>query len=255
MSHSQATAIGGAAQGFDSKLREVVWLLDGEFPDSSSLTHGFHKTNLNKERIITPTLEALMQRRKSPASTRGVVRNVKGLATFFLENRNDDSPDGFALAGDGSAVLLHDYIESTAERGRTVPGEVENPRSIWAEAIGVNWPIDNPLVCAAAHVDSNDNPKHAPPAKLDTVKKLEELALNVEVAPSKRAFSTGVLLMTFARLRFSGVQRLRILDMNADSAQGTFPQSKTNRPHGLPRPWDCPLTGMTGSGKCVLPIF
>ena len=98
-------------------------------------------------------------------------------------------------------VLLRDYIESTAERGRTVLGEVKTSLSTWAEALGINWPLENPLVCAAAHVDSNETPKHAPPMKLDTVKKLGELALNVGVTPSKRAFAAGVLLMTFSSLR------------------------------------------------------
>ena len=91
--------------------------------------------------------------------------------------------------------------------------------------------------------------------KLDTVEKLEEIALNVEVAPFKRAFSAGVLLMTFASLRFSDVQRLRSLEMDEDSVYGTLLQSKTKRPHGLPWPWACPLTGVTGSNKWEIPIF
>ena len=61
--------------------------------------------------------------------------------------------------------------------------------------------------------------------------------------------------MEFTSLRFSGVRRLRILEMNAGSAQGTLPQSKTKRPHGLQRPWDCLLTRVAGSDKWALPIF
>ena len=57
------------------------------------------------------------------------------------------APEGFTLTGDDSVVLLHDYIESTAERGRAVPGAVETSRSTWAEALGINWPLENPLVC------------------------------------------------------------------------------------------------------------
>ena len=91
--------------------------------------------------------------------------------------------------------------------------------------------------------------------KLDTVKKLEGLALNVDVTPSKRAFAAVILLMAFTSLRFPDAQRLRSLEMNADSAHGTLLQSKTKRPHGLPWPWACPFTGMTGSDKWVLPIF
>ena len=81
-SRSQVTAPDGAKQVFDSGLRPAVWLLAEEFSNTSTLLQGFYQAKLNKERIIVLTLEALMQRCKSPASTRGVVRNVKGLIQF-----------------------------------------------------------------------------------------------------------------------------------------------------------------------------
>ena len=220
----------GVKQGFGSKLREALWLLDEEFSHTSTLLRGIYKTNLNKERIVAITIDALTQRCKSPASTRGVIRNVNGLIDFFLENRNDGNPPGFTLTGENSAVLLRDYIESAAGRGLEVPGAVKTSISARPEALGINLPLDNPIFCSAAHVDSNEAPKHAPQMKLDNVKKLEELTLNVEVAPFKRAFAEGVLLVTFTSLRFSDVQRLRSLEMNDDSVYGTLPQSKTRRP-------------------------
>ena len=169
---------------FDSKLREAVWILAEEFSNTPSLLRGFYEAKLNKERVIALTIEALMQRCKSPASTRGVIRNVNGLIQFYLENRDDDNPTGITLTGDSSVVLLRDYIESVADRGRAVPGDVKTSLSTWSEAHGTSWPLDNPLVCAAAHVGPSEVPKRAPPMKLETIKKLEVLALNVEVPPS-----------------------------------------------------------------------
>ena len=150
---------------------------------------------------------------------------------------------------------MRDYIESAAGRGRAAPGAVKTSLSTWAESLGINWPLANPIVCAAAHVDSDETPKHAPPMKLDTVKKSDELALNVEAAPPRRAFAAGVLSMAFTSLRFSDAQRLRSFEMNDDSAYGTLPQSKTKRPHGLPWPRAFPLAGVAGSNKWALPIF
>ena len=66
--------------------------------------------------------------------------------------------------------------------------------------------------------------------KLDTVKKIEILALNVEIAPSRRAFDAGILLMTYESLRMSHVRRLRILDVDEDSIRATLLQSKTKNP-------------------------
>ena len=93
-------------------------------------------------------------------------------------------------------VLLRDYSESVSDRGRTVPGAVGTSLGTWSEALGVPWPLGNPLVRAAAQVESNEIPKHAPSTKLDTIKKLESVALNVEIDPFKRAFAAGILLMT-----------------------------------------------------------
>ena len=196
-----------------------------------------------------------MQRCKSPASTRGVIRNVSGPIKFFLENRGESDPPGVTLTGESSVVLLHDYSESVADRGRTVPGAVKTSLSTWSEALGVPWPLDNPLVCAAAQVESNEIPKHEPPTKLDTIKKLEALAVNVEVSPSKRAFAAGILLVTYTSLRFSDVQTLRTLSANGDSIRGTLLQSKTKKPHGLPWPWDCPRTGVTGPTNWIEPLL
>ena len=89
-----------------------------------------------------------------------------------------------------------------ADRGRTVPGAVKTSLITWSEALGISRPLENPLVCAAAHVDSNEIPKHAPPIKIDTIEKLEEVALNVEITPPMRVFADGVLLMTYTSLRF-----------------------------------------------------
>ena len=132
---------------------------------------------LNRERVTSLALDALMRRCKSPASTRGVIRNVSGLIKFSLENWDESGPSGFTLTGGNSVALLHDYLESVDDRGRTVPGAVKTSLSTWSEAIGVPWPLDNPLVCAAAQVESNEIPKHAPPMKLDTIKKLEAIAV------------------------------------------------------------------------------
>ena len=177
---------------FDRKLRQSVWLLAEEFSGVSTILQGFHRAKLNKVRITALTLEALMHRCKSPASTRNTVKNVGALIKFFPDTRDESNPSWCSLTGEGSVVLLRDFLESVEDRGRTVPCAVKSSLSTWSEALGVPWPLDNPLVCAAAQVESNDTPKHAPPMKLETIKKLEELATNVEIAPFKRTFAAGI---------------------------------------------------------------
>ena len=43
---------------------------------------------------------------------------------------------------------------------------------------------------------------------IETAKLLGGVATNKEVAPSKRAFDTGILLLSYAVMRFSDAQRL-----------------------------------------------
>ena len=69
----------------------------------------------------------------------------------------------------------------------------------------------------------------------------------------KRAFAVGIPLMTYASLRFSDVQRLRIIGANNDLIRGAPLLSKTEKHHGLPRPRDFPRMGVTGSAEWVNP--
>ena len=91
--------------------------------------------------------------------------------------------------------------------------------------------------------------------ELGHIEKLEEIALNVGVIPPKRAFASGIVLMTYMSLRFSGVQRSRILDVNEDSAYGALFQSETKKPHGVPRLWACPSMVIDGPALWVNPII
>ena len=162
----------------------------GEFSNSSTLLRGLRDAKLDKERIAALAIGALMHRCESPPPTHGVIKNVSGVMQFFLDTRGEANP-GITLTGDTSAVLLRDYLESVADRGRTVPGAVKNPLSTWSGTLGAPWPLDNPLVFAAAQEESSEIPKHAPPMKVDTIKKLGSMALNVEITPFKRAFASG----------------------------------------------------------------
>ena len=89
---------------------------------------------------------------------------------------------------------------------------------------------------------------------LSTVRMIEELATNPLVAPYKRAFAAGILLMTFASLRFSDAQRLRTFEVNDDSVHGTLISCKTKKLHGQFWPWAFPRRGITGSRDWVQPI-
>ena len=90
---------------------------------------------------------------------------------------------------------------------------------------------------------------------IETAKLLEGVAANKEGAPCKRAFASGVLLMSYDSLRISDVQRLETFDVNSDSIRGTLIQFETKKPHGMDWPWACPRMGMAGPLDWALPLI
>ena len=101
-------------------------------------------------------LGSVTARAKSIASANAIVRRVNGLIQYYIDTRNETA---VALTGESSLALLRDFLESIAERGRTAPSAGSHAPSIWDEAIGVDWPLTNPLVASAATVETNEAEK------------------------------------------------------------------------------------------------
>ena len=237
---------------FDSDLKSAVWDLALNFAETSPLLCGFRRAGVAKERIIILTLEAVMQQCKSVSNTKSTVKNVSGLVRYFLDFRSDEE---VTLTGESSLVLIHDYLEQAASRGRTVPASIRQSLNNWATALQIEWPLDHSLVNSACAVEQTTPPKQAPAMAVSTIKLLEGIAINKEVTPFKRQFAAGILLMSYASLRFSDAQRLKSLEVNSDSVFGTLLHCKTKKPHGLDWPWACPIMGMTGTKEWIQPIL
>ena len=237
---------------FDPALKQTIWELAQNFAETSGLLCNLRKSGVAKERIVVLTIEAIMKHSKTASGAKLVVKNVNGLLRYFLDAR---SSGDVTLTGEKSVVLIHDYLEHAADRGRTVPAAIRHSLTCWAAALQVDWPLDHTLITSAAAVESNSAPKHAPPMTLETVKLLEGVATNSEVPPFKRAFAAGILLMSYTSLRFSDVQRLKSFEVNDDAAHGTLLTCKTKKPHGLDWPWACPRQGVSGSHDWVQPLL
>ena len=236
----------------ESQLKDEVWELALNFAETSPLLFGLRKTGVAKERMTVLTLEAVMQHCKSVAGAKSTTKNVAGLVRFFLDSRSDEN---VTLTGESSLVLIHDYLEQAASRGRTVPATIRHSLVNWAAALQLDWPLDHALISSASTIVSNTAPKQAPAMAIETIKLLEGVAANPEVTPFKRQFAAGILLMSYASLRFSDAQRLKTFEVNSDSIYGTLLTCKTRKQHGLDWPWACPLMGITGTTKWVQPIL
>ena len=98
------------------------------------------------------------------------------------------------------------------------------------------------------------SPQGDPPMAFGAVKLADDLALNTELAPPKRAFAARILPTSYASLRFPDVHRLRTFGANDDSARGALTMCKTRRPHGQGWPWACARLGATGPNDRVKPL-
>lgn len=152
-------------------------------------------------------------------------------------------------------VLIHDYLGKDASLGRTAPSTIRHSLGNWAASLQIDWPLDRPLVNSTCTVERTTPPKQAPVMAVSTIKLLEGIAVNKEVAPFKRQFAAGILLMSFASLRFSDAHRLKSIDVNSDSVYGTLLTCKTKKLHGLDWPWACPIMGMAGAAEWIRPIL
>ena len=142
----------GDKQEFDQKLKTSAWELANEFAHTSVLLSGMYKAQVPKDKITLLVIEAISVRAKSTSTLKGIIKHVSGLLKHYIEVREETKVE---LTGDQSVVLIHDYLESLDERGRTVPASAKHALTVWAEALGIDWPMTNPLVCSAAAIETN----------------------------------------------------------------------------------------------------
>ena len=124
-----------------------------------------YKDQAPKDKIVLLATEALYARAKSTSTMKGIAKHVSGLAQYFMDTREESKVE---LTGKDSLIPIRDYLESLAERGRTVPATAKHALAVWAEALGIDWPLAHSLVGSAATVDSNESPKQAPAMSLST---------------------------------------------------------------------------------------
>lgn len=147
---------------------------------------------------------------KSAASTEGIVKHVSGLVRFYMGNREETQ---FQLKGRHSVILIRDYVESVAGRGRAFHSTAKHALIARAEALGIDWPLTNPLVAPASVFEATDAPRQAPAMSIETVRSREEIAVNKLVTPRKREFAAGILVVEYSSPRFTDVKNSGSLNL------------------------------------------
>ena len=196
----------GASNAFDESVEGSVPELAKEFDDSSTLLPGLRGSKIAPGKTTPLIIEAEISRARSANSAKKSIKHVKNLIHFYLDTSNKSAA---TLNGEGAVALLRDFLESLKGRGRTAPSDAKHPLTVLADALGIDWPLTNPLVLSAATVEINEGPRQDPAMDVETERKPDEAASNVEILISKRASAAGILLMAYASLRFAGVKKIR----------------------------------------------
>ena len=89
---------------------------------------------------------------------------------------------------------------------------------------------------------------------LATLRGIEEISTSTDATPYKRAFASGILLMPYASLGSSDVQRIRSIECNEDAGRGTLLSCKTKKQHGQNWLWARTIGGVGGSRERANPI-
>ena len=191
-----------------------------------------------------------MQRCKSEPGTRLADKNAEGPARPFIDANKDGD---MALTGGNSAIVISDYLEDAATRGRAVPAAIKHSLTCCAGPLQIDWRLGRSLISSEAVIEANASPRRAPPMASETAKHIYRIATNIEVSPFKRASAACALLVTYASLRFPGSHSLLTFVANEDSVFGILTSCKAKRPHGPDWPWARPMLGVAGSRDLVAP--
>ena len=111
------------------------------------------------------------------------------------------------MTGENAIVPIARWLAHLALRGSSVPRMGKYALRVFGEALGIEFPIDHPSICAAARTVKTKPTKHAPPVPVEFIKKLEETTENTEFSQAKRLFCALVLLQIYASLRFADAQQ------------------------------------------------
>ena len=147
----------GTKNTFDVAPNESALELSGEVTDALPFLRSLRKTQIEpdqkKKKILI--VDAVTSRAKSVNSAKSITKRANGLINFYLDTRSESA---VTLTGERSVVLIRDCLDSLEERWVDVTASTKHAITVWADALGIDWPLTNPLVLSASSVDSKEGP-------------------------------------------------------------------------------------------------
>ena len=116
---------------------------------------------------------ALKGRIRSDPPTKSSINHSNSFANSPHDNASRETS---AICGDNPAHASSDCFRSLRSRGKSVPRTARSALSVLKDTLGLNWPIDRPLVTSAITADGPILPKQSPSCPSELLKKFDDVA-------------------------------------------------------------------------------
>ena len=225
-----------------------VWTVCKHFKEYSGLIQAAVRTGKSEQFIKRTCMQALEKGKGSTRRSDTLLRHVEGYLEYVRNFGSERDP----LAGNDAMFMLADFIRTTRLRGVTVPEATRAGLKSFANALSIEWDLDNRLIVKAAEVIRNDTPKQAPALSVETVMKLENLAGDTKNPLAFRVFCSAVCLSVHGSFRFADCQSIDKLTVTEKCIKG-ITTTKTSK--GNPIPWAVPRTGFNNADTWWKPLI
>ena len=233
------------------EVERVIWDTAVRWKAFSPIFQTSERLGLSAKQTLDTISKAIRVRLSADRSIIAAAKHVNKYVDFVGDLRR--TIPGIQMHGFDSYVAIQRYLDSLRARGRTVPATARSAMEAWNDALSTDLPLKHKCVMAECQGAKGATPKQAPMMPVELVRKLELSATDTSMPLARRAFCSGILLMTYGSFRFDDTKHMTDIQESGSAIHGVLSSTK-NRTQ-VNEPWAVPTTGITEKSGWAVPIL
>ena len=224
-------------QEFDdanSAIRNIIRC----FGEQSKFVKSARASGRDDEQIIRIISASLRASVKSPKTIILYARHTQNFYDFLIERVIPQD----SWTGPCAVFPLYDFFETRA--GTTVPATMKCALRTFAEALQINWPLDERAITTVC-AKPDRRPKQAPMLKLEHIKRFETIAVDGTRTFGLRLYAANFALMCHASFRYDDTRTIAELVIDNEGLRGRLAHPKTSSEEA--KNFRCPLQGFANN--------
>ena len=161
------------------------------------------RTINGKSQVIDFIRFCFAKRCKKDSTVLGVAKLVRGYYKFALS-----AEPVIPFAGPDAIVCMTRWFAVLKERGDSSPQTGRYELKVFGDALGIEFPVEHPAALAATCSGKRKVTKHAPPAPLDFIQKLEMATVDPQLQRGLGLFCSIFLAHVYASLRYVDLEEV-----------------------------------------------